>query len=58
MAVLHLHLQAINGLGTFHITSMTLRTIYVCSWCGRKTSQKVDHDMVIQDAHLHLRDYL
>ena len=45
----YLRLQAINGLSTFHITSMTLRTIYVCCWCGRKTSQKVDHGMVIQD---------
>ncbi|SPT17650.1 unnamed protein product [Triticum aestivum] len=45
----YLRLQAINGLSTFHITSMTLRTIYVCCWCGRKTSQKVYHGMVIQD---------
>ena len=48
-ALEYLHLQAINGLSTFHITSMTLRTICVCCWCGRKTSQKVDHGMVIQD---------
>ena len=48
-ALEYLRLQAINGLSTFHITSMTLRTIYVCYWCGRKTSQKVDHGMVIQD---------
>ena len=48
-ALEYLRLQAINGLSTFHITSMTLQTIYVCCWCGRKTSQKVDHDMVIQD---------
>ena len=48
-ALEYLRLQAINGLSTFHITSMTLRTIYVCCWCGRKTSQKVDHGMVIQD---------
>ena len=38
-ALEYLRLQAINGLSTFHITSMTLRTIYVCCWCGRKTSQ-------------------
>ena len=44
-----LRLQVINWLSIFHITSMTLRTIYVCCWCGRKTSQKVDHGMVIQD---------
>ncbi|KAM3334449.1 hypothetical protein ACQJBY_029090 [Aegilops geniculata] len=48
-ALEYLCIQAINGLSTFHITSMTLRTIYVCCWCGRKTSQKVDHGMVIQD---------
>ena len=36
-------------LSTFHITSMTLRTIYVCCWCGRKTSQDVYHGMVIED---------
>ena len=48
-ALKYLHLEAIKGLSTFHITSMTLRTIYVCCWCGRKTSQKVDHGMVIQD---------
>ena len=48
-ALEYLHLQAINGLSTFHITSMTLRTIYVCCWCGRKTSQDVYHGMVIQD---------
>ena len=56
-ALEYLCLQAINGLSTFHITTMTLWTIYVCCWCGRKTSQKVDHGMVIQDT-LHLRDYL
>ncbi|XBJ08942.1 hypothetical protein VPH35_014118 [Triticum aestivum] len=48
-ALEYLHLQAINGLGTFHITSMTLRTIYMCCWCGKKTSQDVYHGMVIQD---------
>ena len=48
-ALEYLRLQAINGLSTFHITSMTLRTIYVCCWCGRKTSQDVYHGMVIQD---------
>ena len=42
-------LQAINGLSTFHITSMTLRTIYVCCWCGKKTSQDVYHGMVTED---------
>ena len=45
----YLRLQAINWLSTFHITSMTLRTIYVCCWCGRKTSQDVYHGMVIED---------
>ena len=48
-ALEYLHLQVIIGLSTFHITSMTLRTIYMCSWCGRKTSQDVYHGMVIQD---------
>ena len=48
-ALEYLRLQAINGLSTFHITSMTLRTIYVCCWCGRKTSQDVYHRMVIED---------
>ena len=48
-ALEYLHLHAINGLSSFHITSMTLRTIYVCCRCGRKTSQNVDHGMVIQD---------
>ena len=48
-ALEYLRLQAINGLSTFHITSMTLRTIYVCCWCGRKTSQDVYHGMVIED---------
>ena len=48
-ALEYLHLQAINGLSTFHITSMTLRTIYVCCWCGRKTSQDVYHGMFSQD---------
>ena len=45
----YLRLQVINGLSTFHITSMTLRTIYVCCWCGRKTSQDVYHGMIIED---------
>ena len=48
-ALEYLCLQAINGLSTFHITSMTLRSIYVCCWFGRKTSQDVYHGMVIQD---------
>ena len=29
--------------------SRTLRTIYVCCWCCNERSQKVDHNMVIQD---------
>ena len=45
----YIRLQAINGLSSFHITSMTLRTIYVCCWCGKKTSQDVYHGMVIED---------
>src|SRR3990170_3062561 len=45
----YLHLQAINGLSSFHMTSMTLWTIYVCYWCGKKTSQDVYHDMVNED---------
>ena len=49
-ALEYLRLQAINGLSTFHITSMTLRTIYVCCWCGRKTSQDVYDGMVSEDA--------
>ena len=48
-ALEYLRLQAINGLITFHITSMTLRTIYVCCWCSKKTSQDVYHGMVIVD---------
>ena len=48
-ALEYLHLEAINGLITLHITSMNLRTIYVCCWCGRKTSQDVYHGMVIED---------
>ena len=48
-ALEYLRLQAINGLSTFHITSMTLRTIYVCCWFGRKTTQDVYHGMVIED---------
>jgi hypothetical protein len=51
-ALEYLRLQAINGLSSFHITSMTLRTIYVCCWCCKKTSQDVYHGI-----HLHLRDY-
>ena len=45
----YLCVQAINGLSSFHITSMTLRTIYVCCWCCNERSQKVDHNMVIED---------
>ena len=45
----YLRLQAINGLSTFHITSMTLWTIYVCCWCGKKTSQDVYYGMFIED---------
>ena len=48
-ALEYLRLQAINGLSSFHITSMTLRTIYVCCWCCNERSQKVDHNMVIED---------
>ena len=48
-ALEYLRLQAINGLSIFHITSMTLRTIYVCCWCGRKTSQDVYHCTVVGD---------
>lgn len=48
-ALEYLRLQAINGLSSFHITSMTLRTIYVCCWCRRKTLQDVYHGMVIDD---------
>ena len=48
-ALEYLRLQAINGLSTFHITSMTLRTIYVCCWCCNERSQNVDHNLVIQD---------
>ncbi|KAE8797071.1 hypothetical protein D1007_27859 [Hordeum vulgare] len=44
-----LHLHEINGLSSFHITSMTLRTIYVSCWCYNKRSQKVYHGMVIED---------
>ena len=44
-----LHLQAMNWSSTLHITSRTLRTIYVCCWCCNERSQKVDHNMVIQD---------
>ena len=45
----YLRLQAINGLSTFHITSMTLRTIYLSCWCDRKTSKDVYHGIVIED---------
>ena len=48
IALEYLRLQAINGLSTFHITSMTLRSIYMCCWCCNKTSQKVYHSMVIE----------
>src|SRR5215216_4040642 len=48
-ALEYLRLQVINGLSSFHITSMTLWTIYVCCWCGKKTSQDVYHGMVIED---------
>ena len=48
-ALEYLHLHANNGLSSFHITSMTLRTIYVCCWCCSERSQKVDHNMVIED---------
>ena len=48
-ALEYLRLQAINGLSTFHITSMTLQTIYVCCWCYNKTSQNGYHGMVIED---------
>ena len=48
-ALEYLRLQVINGLSSFHITSMTLRTIYVCCWHDRKTSQDVYHGMVIED---------
>ena len=48
-ALEYLRLQAINGLSSFHITSMTLQTIYVCCWCCKKTSQDVYHGMVIED---------
>ena len=56
-ALEYLRLQAINGLSTFHITSMTLRTIYVCCWFGRKTSQDVYYSMALR-THLHFGDYL
>src|SRR5215216_6346370 len=48
-ALEYLRLQAINGLITFHITSMTLWTFYVCCLCGRKTSHDVHHGMVTED---------
>ena len=44
-----LRLQAMNWSSTFHITSRTLRAIYVCCWCCNERSQKVEHNMVIQD---------
>ena len=43
-------LQAMNWSSTLHITSRTLMTIYVYFWCCNKRSQKVDHNMVIEDA--------
>jgi hypothetical protein len=52
IALEYLLLQAINGLSSLHITSMTLRTIYVCCWCCNKRSHKVYHDMVTQDTPL------
>jgi hypothetical protein len=48
-ALEYLRLQAINVLSSFHITSMTLWTIYVCCWCDKKTSQDVYHSMIIED---------
>ena len=44
-----LYLQAMNWSSTLHITSRTLRTIYVCCWCCNERSQKVDHNMFIED---------
>ena len=44
-----LRLQAMNWSSTLQITSRTLCTIYVCCWCCSERSQKVDHNMVIQD---------
>ena len=44
-----LRLQAMNWSSSFHITSRTLRTIYVCCWCCNERSQKVDNNIVIQD---------
>ncbi|KAI5013183.1 hypothetical protein ZWY2020_028137 [Hordeum vulgare] len=51
-ALKYLHCQAINGLSSFHITSMTIRTIYVCCWCSNKRSRKVYHSMVTEDTPL------
>jgi hypothetical protein len=51
-ALEYLRLQAINGLSSIHITSMTLQVIYVCCWCCNKRSHKVYHGMVIEDAPL------
>src|SRR5215216_1448011 len=44
-----LRLQAMNWSSTFHITSRTLWTIYVCCWCCNERSQKVEHNMVTED---------
>ena len=55
-ALEYLRLQAINGLSTFHITSMTLRTIYVRCWCGGKTHNMCTTVWSLR-THLHLRDY-
>ncbi|KAE8782104.1 hypothetical protein D1007_44625 [Hordeum vulgare] len=48
-ALEYLCIHAINGLSSFHITSITLCTIYVCLWCCNKRSQKVYHSMVTKD---------
>ena len=46
----------VNGLSTFHITSMTLRTIYVPGVVGRH--HKMCTTVWSLRTHLHLRDYL
>jgi hypothetical protein len=51
-ALEYLRLQVINGVSSIHITSMTLRAIYVCCWCWNKRSHKVYHGMVIKDVPL------